>query len=185
MTINVDGITILVNMFSKSGRQANKQIKTLRKEHPICTIYQRRLKDNKIALLATSSLDRTKTSRFMVVDEEKILGNNRTHLSYLCKDFDLLHKVYESTKTRFGEFKNTLKTVEKAVLYRMPGNKIEESATKTILTDGPVELRVYSPSDRKTPFYMTKLAGTLHPAMAQKKTLPNGDIIYIERHTGK
>lgn len=178
----VNKLTIFRNAFTKKGRKVNKYIKILQTENPNSTIYQRRFCNNTTALLTDSYTPTAKTNKLLLFKNGNLTGTKDTKISFFYKDFDLKYKILDSEKKIFTYFNYVKKQIKKTSLYSMPGHKLEETATKIKDIDNSVELRVYTADKRKTIFPATKLAGSVHPTLAKKKVLPNGDTIYIEHH---
>lgn len=180
MTIKVNNFTKFLNSFTKTGRQANKEINDMCLLAHKDVIYQKRLQNGSIALLKKLEFSKFSEDTFCLIKPDGSKVVKTTHNVFSGEN--------EKQKTHlvFTEFFNNagtrMKLIKKAVLYRMPKCKIEEIAKKLTIWDGPSELTVCSKAGRISEFPVTKLAGSIHPNMATKKELPNGDVIYREYH---
>ena len=178
----VNNFTIVKNALTSSGRKINKQIRQLQSKHPESAIYQRNFGNNKTALLTDIYEDNAKTSSLLLMKDGNIVGSKETTNFSLIKNFDLKYKYYSTEKKIFDSYNYIKQQINKAVLFRMSDNKIEESATKIKFLDGPVKLKIYSAADRKSDFPALGLSGKLHPSLARKTVMKNGDVIYAESH---
>ncbi len=180
-TRKVNFITCLVNSFTETGRHANIQIAEMKLDAPSGKIYQRRLRNRNIGLLQKTHLNKpygqTNCDCVVLINKDGSVSTKEHHTTTTASK-----KIIYSLKTLYGKLSNKIQTVEKTLLYAHPSGKFEESATKTVNhLMGTSELVVKCAAGN-TSFPTTKLAGSLHPRMAEKSVLPNGDTIYIERY---
>lgn len=167
-TQKVNFFTICINHLTPNGRNANLEIAEMQGK-----IYQKRLKNGNIALLNEHKAGDT----FMLIKKDGTLSIKATK-----KKENGENKLISITKTFYEKSLQKIKEIKKEVLYSLPENKIEETARKISYLDGPSGLKVISAGNRKTPFHQTRLAGSLHPSMAEKTVMPNGDVVYVERY---
>lgn len=167
-TQKINFFTICTNYLTKTGRQANIEIADMQG-----AVYQKRLPNGHIALLNEHKAGDT----FMLIKKDGSVGIKES-----TKKENGTNKLITIAKTFYEKSSQKIKEVKKEVLYSLPENRIEEIARKTSNIDGSSELKVISAADRKTPFHQTRLAGSLHPAMAEKTITQNGDRVYIERY---
>lgn len=165
-TAKVNFFTKCINYLSETGRQANLEIAEMQG-----TIYQKRLRNGHIALLNEHKTGDT----FMLIQKDSSINVKASK-----KAVNGSKKLLSFAKTTYDKYSTIVQTVKKEVFYFE--DKIEEIARKTRNIDGSSELKVISAGARKTQFHQTRLAGQLHPAMAEKTYLPKGDIVYIERY---
>ena len=171
----VNNFTIFLNNFTPIGRAANKEIQNLRSVGRHNPVYQKRLGCDTIMLQhdqCWKNVHKSTTVTLGSNGSKNVTIREKTHLE---NGFDLLAII----KKRFGELKTQF---EKQVLYNQKNGKIEEYATKYISLDGPSILLVKSSAGRKSVFPSTRLGGSIHPAVAKKEILENGDVLYTEAY---
>lgn len=179
MTIKVNRITIFINNFTKTGREANKVIKDMRLRPADESIYQKRFNNGSIALLKQNVFHKVTKDSFVIVkpDGSKVI---KTTQNLIQKEAD--QKFHSSFKEFLSPYGQAVKKIKKSVLTRISDGKIEEFARKVELLDGSSFLFVRSSARRKTDFPATSLGGSIHPHMARKQQRPNGDIVWTERY---
>ena len=174
MTVKVNRFVKFLNSLSQTGRYANKQISQMKRAcgNPV---YQNRYFGNSIALLQ-KNLDRD-CFCYVQKDGSKIVRETENKHLYGFKLFSS-KKVYSD----YGDMQ--IKLTQKQAVYNMHAGKIEEEAKKSYSIDGPSILIVRSAAERQSQFPSTELGGSIHPAVAAKQNMPNGDTVYIERYPG-
>ena len=181
MTYNLNRITRFINSFSKTGRQANRKIKNMLKYPNSGMVYQKQFKDGSIALLQYQYFPRRRMSAdiFCLIksDGSKV---SKITTNTISQNKTGTQRVYRSIAEFLDITGGRMKLINKSVLFRMPDGKIEEAAKQVSIPGGHFELNVYSAFNRISEFPSTSLGGRIHPAVATKSELPNGDVIYRE-----
>lgn len=175
MTNKVNNFTIFLNYFTPVGRYANQEIKNLRSVCRHNPVYQKRLNFDTIMLQHDKAGKNIHQSTTVTLDSKGAKNITTREKMHLENNFDLLTII----KKRFSGVKTYF---EKQVLYNTENKKIEENAIKYISYDGPSILTVQSAAGRKSEFPVTRLGGSVHPAVAKKETLKNGNIVYMEAY---
>lgn len=182
-TSKVNFITRFTNYFSQTGRQANLQIAEMQSDNPKATIYQKRLKEGAIGLLQSSqSRDNEISDTFILIHRNGIGVKDSRQDIFTDNKHNPINKLTTISKELFDKSALKIKSVKKSIFYALPQNTVEEVATKTHNLDGSTQLIVKSSGNRKSAFPITRLAGSLHPSMAEKFELSNGDKIFIEKY---
>ena len=175
MSNKVNNFTIFLNYFTPVGRFANQEIKNLRSVCSQPPVYQKRLCCDTIVLQHDECWKNVHKSTTVMLDSKGAKNITTREKIHFKDGFDLLtiiKKGFCGEKTKF----------EKQVLYNTENGKIEEKATKYISLDGPSNLTVKSSAARKSVFPSTRLGGSIHPAVAEKEILENGDVVYTEAY---
>lgn len=165
-TKKVNFFTICRNTLTKNGRLANLEIAEMQSP-----VYQKRLRNGDIALLNEDKSGDT----FMLIKKDCSMDMKKSQ-----KAENGYSKLLSFAKEYYDKSSQKLKEVKKEVFYY--NHRIEEIARKTRNVDGSSELKIVSAGDRKTLFHQTRLAGSLHPAMAERTIMKSGDVVNIERY---
>lgn len=175
MANKVNNFTIFLNYFTPIGRLANKEIKNMRSGLSPNAVYQKRLSSDTIILQHDKTWKKSIQSTTVLLGSDGSKNVTLREKKFFENGFELLSIIKKS-------FCGMKKNSEKQVLYNTKTGKIEEKATKIYSLDGPSILTVKSTGNRESHFPVTKLAGPIHPAVAKKEILKNGDTIYIESY---
>ncbi len=178
MTYKVNRITRFINSFSKTGRQANKEISNMIALPLSDTVYQKRLSNGSIALMKNNVFSTFKRDLFCLIKKDGSVITKSTQNSLPGNNEKF--KFHYSVKQVLNSYGQKIKLMKRSVLYRLQDGKIEETAKKVSVPGGPSELIVRSAAGRISEFPATTLGGRIHPAVATKSELPNGDVIYRE-----
>ena len=178
MIYKVNRITKFINSFSKTGRQANKEINNMIVLPLSDTVYQKRLSNGSIALMKNNVFSTFKRDSFCLIKKDGSVITKSTKNTFPGDNENF--KLHNSVKQVLNAYGQKIKLMKRSVLYRLQDGKIEETAKKVSVPSGPSELIVRSAAGRISEFPATTLGGSFHPAVATKSELPNGDVIYRE-----
>ena len=184
-TSKVNFITLVKNNFTRAGRAANVELMEMYAENPKVVAYQKGLSNGKIALKCRSARSQSGVKDNLLIFSKN--GLDATKETIISRLDSSIHKhVYSSIlsiKNLYNIFGEALLTTKKVILYNLTNRKVEESATKITNLSGASKLKVYSAGSRTTQFPSTRLAGSLHPQIAEKHIDKlSGDVYYVETH---
>lgn len=174
MTVKITKLTMFRNKFSKVGRVANDNITALQRENPGRDIYQKRLQNGKIGLL----LSEKNNSDFFIVGTNGIVAAAKTENTN-----DFVGKLYNRVKVFYDEMEIAIRKIQQSSVKNLKNGKIEEVSLRKWNIDGPVDIIVKSKAGRQSQFPVTRIAKNIHPAVAQKSELSNGDTVYWEHYS--
>ena len=175
-TVKVDGFVKFMNALTPVGRKANLEIKNMQ-VIKADQIYQKRLSNKAIALSCSRKYSGTSEDSFVVINTGSVKRVKETKR----QAFEAGYLLFKSVK-RFIMNGLDGHTLQKERLYNSNTKKIEEHANKIVFSDGPSIKIVESKAGRKSKFPVTELGKSVHPAVAQKTVLENGDVQYVERY---
>lgn len=174
MIQKVNNLTLLKNYFTPTGKVANREIKNLRSYGNIGDIYQKKLSSGIIVLqheIKYPNETQTKTLYLNPTGIQNITQRENRNSEKGFKLISILKKYLPGISYQ-----------ETQVLINTKNGKIEEKANKYSGIGRGSTLCVTSYGDRKTEFPVTPLAGSIHPAIANKIIYGNGCFQYIEMY---
>lgn len=176
MAIKVNKYVRFLNNFTAVGREANLQIKRMAKNNSN-PIYQNRYFGQSLALLQKNVSKLTKEDCFCCIqkDGSKVFKHTSNKKRFGFKLFSLNKEVIDKYDMPVSSYK-------KEVVFNLNNKTIEEYATKKSGVDTPSVLIVRSKAERQSQFPSTELGGSVHPAIAVKNVLSNGDTVYFESY---
>ena len=184
-TGKVTPFTKFHNLFTNSGRTANKVINKVKKGNSNRIIFNQTRDTNDIINLSYKQKysDNGILERKYKISELGIFEKETIFTSFLSL-YKNSYKVIEKLKENFKPDRQfpPLKKIESILLENTSTQRVEEFAEKISYIDGPVKLKVISYADRISEFPSTKLGGSVHPSIAVKTVNENGDVLYQEIH---
>ena len=175
MIQKITKFTMLKNCFTSAGMRANKEIRRMLAVADPGDIYQKKLSNGKIVIQQDQKWKNLKKSTTIILDKYEI-QNKTTREKKFLDGFELL-SIIKRDLPQIG-----ITNKEKQILCNTKNGKIEEKATKYSGFCIGSTLSVISYGNRESKFPVTKLAGSIHPAIAHKISYKNGDIQYIEMY---
>ena len=175
MIQKVNRLTIFKNYFTPTGRVANEEIKNIRSFTNECIdIYQKNLPNGQIVLQHETKSRNTNHTKTLFLNSNGVNNITERENRNSEKGFKLISIL--------KKYLPGCSFHERQVLINTKTGKIEEKANKYSGIGRGSTLCVTSYVDRKTEFPVTPLAGSIHPAIANKIIYGNGCFQYIEMY---
>ncbi len=175
MIQKVNRLTIFKNYFTPTGRVANEEIKNIRSFTNECIdIYQKNLPNGQIVLQHETKSRNTNHTKTLFLNSNGVNNITERENRNSEKGFKLISIL--------KKYLPGCSFHERQVLINTKTGKIEEKANKYSGLGRGSTTTVISYGNRESEFPATKLAGSIHPSIAQKIIFDKGGFGYNEMY---
>ena len=174
MIQKVNNLTLLKNYFTPTGKVANREIKNLRSYGNIGDIYQKKLSSGIIVLQHEIKYPNETQTKTLYLNPTGIQNITQRENRKSEKGFKLISTL--------KKYLPGCSFHERQVLINTKTGKIEEKANKYSGLGRGSTTTVISYGNRESEFPATKLAGSIHPSIAQKIIFDKGGFGYNEMY---